>query len=78
MTTPSEYVFESIREGPQFTLYRGRQRGNPSRVLVIAQTSEQPSPLSLRRLEHEYSGSQTRSRVGGQTNACGVSTARFD
>ena len=55
MTTPSEYVFESIREGPQFTLCRGRQRGNPSRVLVIAPTSEQPSPLSLRRLEHEYS-----------------------
>jgi serine/threonine protein kinase len=44
-----------LREGADFTLYRGRQHGNPSPVLAIALSAEQPSPQSLRRLEHEYS-----------------------
>jgi hypothetical protein len=52
---PSEYVLEPLRAGADFTLYRGRQHGNPSPVLVIALSAEQPSPQSLRRLEHEYS-----------------------
>src|SRR6266850_1502729 len=52
---PSGYVFETLREGADFTLYRGRQHGNPSTVLAIAPSAEQPSPHSLRRLEHEYS-----------------------
>jgi len=52
---PSGYVLEILREGADFTLYRGRQHGNPSPVLAIALSSEQPSPQSLRRLEHEYS-----------------------
>src|SRR3979411_1585785 len=52
---PSGYVLEPLREGADFTLYRGRQHGNPSPVLVVALTAEQPSPQSLRRLEHEYS-----------------------
>jgi PAS domain S-box-containing protein len=55
MAEPSEYVLEPIREGADFTLYRGRQRGNPSPVLVVALTAEEPSPQGLRRLEHEYS-----------------------
>src|SRR4030081_1019438 len=55
MSPPSEYVLEAVRNGPDFTLYRGRQRGNPSPVLAIALSAEQPSPQSLRRLEHEYS-----------------------
>src|SRR5713101_571435 len=55
MTEPSGYVLEPLREGADFTLYRGRQRGNPSPVLVVALTAEQPSPKGLRRLEHEYS-----------------------
>ena len=55
MTELSEYVLEAIREGSDFTLYRGRQHGNPSPVLVVAPAEEQPSPQSLRRLEHEYS-----------------------
>jgi PAS domain S-box-containing protein len=55
MTAPSEYVLEPIREGPDFTLYRGRQNGNPSPVLAIALAAEHPSSQSLRRLEHEYS-----------------------
>ena len=52
---PSGYVLEPLREGPGFSLYRGRQPGNPSPVLVVALAREQPSPQSLRRLEHEYS-----------------------
>src|ERR1700679_358961 len=48
-------VLVPLREGPDFTLYRARQHGNPSPVLVLAPTREQPSPQSLRRLEHEYS-----------------------
>jgi len=54
MAAPSEYVLEPLREGPDFTLYRGWQRGNPSPVLVAALTVEQSSPQGLRRLEHEY------------------------
>src|SRR5258708_5633896 len=52
---PSDYVLEPLREGADFTLYRGRQHGNPSPVLAVALAAEQPSPQGLRRLEHEYS-----------------------
>src|SRR5260370_38244211 len=52
---PSGYMLEPLREGADFTLYRGRQHGNPSPVLAIAASAEQPSPESLLRLEHEYS-----------------------
>src|SRR6202521_4922663 len=52
---PVGYVLEPLREGADFTLYRGRQHGNPSPVLAIALFAEQPSPQTLRRLEHEYS-----------------------
>src|SRR5712692_604148 len=55
ITEPSEYVLAPVREGPDLTLYRGRQRGNAAPVLAIALTAEHPSPQSLRRLEHEYS-----------------------
>src|SRR5260370_38128960 len=55
VTEPSEYTLEPIREGADVTLYRGRQHGNPSPVLVVALTAEQPSPQGVRRLEHEYS-----------------------
>jgi PAS domain S-box-containing protein len=51
----SGYVLEPLREGADFTLYRGRQHGNPSSVLAVALSAEQSSPQSLRRLEHEYS-----------------------
>ncbi|HEX4138463.1 MAG TPA: AAA family ATPase [Bryobacteraceae bacterium] len=46
---------DTIREGAEFTLYRAREPGNPSPILVVAPTAEQPLPQSLRRLEHEYS-----------------------
>jgi serine/threonine protein kinase len=55
MAAPSEYALEPLREGPDFTLYRSWPHGNPSPVLVVALTAEQPSPQGLRRLEHEYS-----------------------
>src|SRR5260370_24889586 len=55
MTELSAYVLEPIREGTDFTLYRGRQQANPSRVLAVALAAEHPSPQGLRRLEHEYS-----------------------
>ncbi len=55
MTAPSGYLLEPIRHGADFTLYRGRKDGNLSPVLAVALTAEQPSPQSLRRLEHEYS-----------------------
>ena len=55
MTTPSGYVMEPLRGGADFTLHRGRQPGNPSPVLEIALSAEQPSLQSIRRLEHEYS-----------------------
>jgi len=52
---PSGYMLELLREGADFTLYRGRQHSNPSSVLAIALCAEPPSPQSLQRLEHEYS-----------------------
>jgi serine/threonine protein kinase len=55
VTEPSGYVLEPLREGPDSTLYRGRQHGNPLPVLAVALAEEQQSPQGLRRLEHEYS-----------------------
>jgi PAS domain S-box-containing protein len=55
MAGPSEYVLEPIRESAEFAFYRARQQGNPSPLLVVAPTAEQPLPESLRRLAHEYS-----------------------
>jgi serine/threonine protein kinase len=54
MTERSGYVLETLREGAEFTHYRGRQHGYPIPILVVALTAEQPAPQSLRRLEHEY------------------------
>jgi serine/threonine protein kinase len=54
VTEPFGGLLELIREGADFTLYRGRRHGSASPVLVVALT-EQPSPQGLRRLEHEYS-----------------------
>jgi predicted ATPase/signal transduction histidine kinase len=54
MAKDSEYVLEPLREGAHFTLYRGRERGNMMPILAVAVAAEQPSPQTLRRLEHEY------------------------
>jgi hypothetical protein len=45
---PSGYVLGTLREGSDFTVYCGRQQGSAS-------NAEQPSPQSLRSLEHEHS-----------------------
>ena len=55
LSGPSGYELVPLRGGADFTLYRGRQHGNPSPVLAITPSAEQPSPQTLRRLEHEYS-----------------------
>src|SRR3984957_8675975 len=55
MAAPSQYLLEKIRDGAEFTLYRARQHGNQSPLLVVAPAAEQPLPQSLERLEHEYS-----------------------
>jgi predicted ATPase/signal transduction histidine kinase len=55
MAEDSEYVLEPLREGPLYTLYRGRERGNQVPILAVAVAAEQPSLQSLRRLEHEHS-----------------------
>src|SRR5579863_7906520 len=55
MSAASEYVLDPIRGGPEFTLYRGRHRSDPSPVLILAPAAQQPLPQSLRLLEHEFS-----------------------
>ena len=40
ITEPSGYTLEPLREGADFTLYRGRQHGNPSPVLAVALAAE--------------------------------------
>src|SRR6202171_6205009 len=56
MTELPGYVLESsLREGGEFTVHRGRRRSDSCPVLVVALSAEQPSPQSLRRLEHEFS-----------------------
>src|SRR6202140_4313020 len=56
MTELPGYVLESsLREGGEFTVPRGRRHADSCPVLVVALTADQPSPQSLRRLEHEYS-----------------------
>jgi PAS domain S-box-containing protein len=54
MAEDSQYELDPLREGPDFTLYRGRERGSQMRILAVAVAAEQPSPQNLRRLEHEY------------------------
>src|SRR5271156_4716980 len=49
------YLLEVLREGADFTLYRGRQRGNLRLVLAVGLAAERPSAQGLKRLEHEYS-----------------------
>ena len=55
MAEYSVFMLEPLREGSEFILYRGRERGNQMPILAVAVVAEQPSPQSLRRLEHEYS-----------------------
>lgn len=52
MSTTNElsgFVPNLVREGTDFTLYRGRRHGNPSPLLAAGLATEQSSPQSLRR-----------------------------
>jgi serine/threonine protein kinase len=55
MADGSAYELEPLREEAGFTFYRGRQRGDRRPIFAVAAVAEQPSPQSLRRLEHEFS-----------------------
>src|SRR6202045_3598375 len=55
LSGPSGYELVPLPGGAEFTLYRGGEHATPSPVLAIAPSAEQPSPQTLRRLEHEYS-----------------------
>jgi hypothetical protein len=55
MKEPFEYVSEAIRDGGELKLYRARQHGNRSPVLLLTPAAAQPLPETLRRLEREYS-----------------------
>src|SRR5690242_11180990 len=55
----SDYTLESLRQDGEFVLYRGRHRrpgeaGLPT-VLLVTPLAAPPGPVSLRRIEQEYS-----------------------
>ena len=52
-------VFETLRRDQEFVLYRGRDIDDTSQILVLSPATLNPSPVILRRLEHEYSLRQT-------------------
>src|SRR5262245_58049536 len=54
MTELSGDVFTLLWEDEEFILSRGVRDGERSPLLVLASTSEQPTPGSLQRLEHSY------------------------
>jgi PAS domain S-box-containing protein len=55
MAAESAYELKSLREGTDFTLYRGTQRGNPLPILAVVVASEPALAQNLGRLKHEYS-----------------------
>jgi hypothetical protein len=50
----STYVFDALRKDDEFILYRGRSKGDGSRILMLSPAAECPTPETLKRLEHEY------------------------
>jgi hypothetical protein len=54
MTEISSYRLEPLRKDGEFVLYRGLRETEPSHILVVAPSSKQAAPGTLRRLEHEY------------------------
>ncbi len=55
MAEESGYTLEPLREAADFTFYRGTELGSGTPVLALAVATDEPSPESLRRLEHEWS-----------------------
>jgi PAS domain S-box-containing protein len=54
MANHSKYLLDLVREGVEFTLYRGTERDSRIPILAVVAAAELPSPQSLRRLEQEY------------------------
>jgi hypothetical protein len=55
MAALSGYVMEPISGRRRPHAFPGPNRGNRKPVLVIAFNTVKPSPVSLRRFEHDYS-----------------------
>ncbi len=55
MAETSEYALELLRDGADYTLYRGMDRGDRTPILAMVVGADQSSIESFRRLEHEYS-----------------------
>jgi predicted ATPase/signal transduction histidine kinase len=55
MQEVSGYELEPIREGADFSIYRGTECGSQMPILAVTVAAEPPPPQHLRRLEHEYS-----------------------
>src|SRR5580700_8446380 len=55
MAEDIDYALEALRDGADFTLYRGTVRSSQMPILALAVAAEEPSLQNLRRLEHEYS-----------------------
>jgi serine/threonine protein kinase len=56
MALESKYLLETLRDGADFTLYRGSERGdNPTPIFAVAVNVERPSSQNLQRLEYECS-----------------------
>ena len=55
MPEHASYLLEALRDSGELTLYRCHEPGEPASVLLVAPAAEQPSPQSLRQLEHECS-----------------------
>jgi serine/threonine protein kinase len=55
VTEPSEYVLETLREGPEYNLYRGRRQGNTGQILMLAPAQARQTLANLRQLKYEYS-----------------------
>src|SRR5438270_816799 len=51
----SGYALETLWEGGEFALSRGRPPDASASVLVRAPVADRPAPATLQRLEHEYS-----------------------
>jgi len=51
----AKHVFQPLRRDEDLILYRGRNQEYLSHILVLAPAKEGAGPVSLKRLEHEYS-----------------------
>jgi len=47
MVEVSEYELKPLREGGDFSLYRGTECGSQVPILAVAVAAEQPSPQNL-------------------------------